>query len=76
MKPSILRRARVLFMGASILVTGSLFGAGCSLEALRDSAWEGVLSAVEGAGANLVDGLIINFNEFFESTPDNSIDTP
>jgi hypothetical protein len=75
MKSGLCRKMKTATL-AILIAGGTLLGGGCSLQAVRDSLWDGVLDAVEGASSNAVDSLIINLNEIFESTPDNAIDTP
>ena len=63
-------------IACAMLVGGTLFS-GCNITDIRDSLIAGSLSAVEGAANNAVGSLLINFNEIFESTPDNPlVDTP
>jgi len=76
LKSRILVKVKAIAIACAMLVGGTLFS-GCNITDIRDSLIAGSLGAVQSAANNAVGSLIINFNELFESTPDNPlVDTP
>lgn len=72
-KTSFSRKAGTALAAAGLMAGGTV--SSCATD-IRDSLRSGALSALSGASGNFVDGLIIDLNELFEATPDESIDTP
>ena len=68
-KSRILSKARMGAFLCATLAGGTLFS-GCSLTDVRDSLVDGSLSAIQGAASNVVDSILVNFNEFFAPIPE------
>ena len=72
-KTSFSQKAKAALAAACIMAGGTV--SSCASD-IGDSVRAGALGAVSAASGNFVDGLIIDLNEIFEATPDDSIDTP
>ena len=73
LKTSFSGKAKAALAAACIMAGGTV--SSCATD-IGDSLRSGALSAVSGASNNFVDGLLIDWNERWEATPDESIDTP
>lgn len=69
------RKAKLALL-STFAVAGSTMFSSCGMGDIWDNMVAGALAGVKGATTNWVDGLIIDFNEFVEATPDTPIDTP
>ena len=70
------RKTKLALLTAFALAGGTVFTS-CGWTDIRDSLIAGSLGAVEGASANWIGGLLIDFNEWIDPFPDAPlIDTP
>jgi hypothetical protein len=58
MQPAQFKKGKAYTLAVTVLLTGSLWASSCSLRSIRDSAWSGAMSAVEGASAEAISHLI------------------
>jgi len=60
MKSGLFRKGKAAAL-VILMAGGTLWASGCSLKAVRDSLWSGVLSALEGASQDTVDTILNTF---------------
>jgi hypothetical protein len=65
---------KLALVGMFAMFCGTVFSS--CVSNIKDELVSGILNEWEDVGEDLMDLLIINFNEVFEGTPDAEIDTP